>query len=167
LPSQRKRVVAREVSEVELANRDSAALMPEAILPAGIDQAPRAEPVTVIDPTTLGRRYRRQGHHRVYRWTQATTMLAALLAAVSVVCSLAEDILAARWLAGPAIAIGLAAAVLSGRNTLAARWRGWAIAALVFAVTALAATWIVPALGQEEPVIPKARQQQQQPSQGP
>jgi hypothetical protein len=153
----RKRVVAREVTDIELANRDAATLTPDLILPATQQNAPN-DPVTVIDPSTLGRRYRRQGHHRVYRWTQVTAMSAALLAAVSMICTLGEDILVARGLAYPAIALGVLAAVLSGRNTLAARWRGWAIAATVFALTALMMTWIIPALSQEEPVLPKQRQ---------
>lgn len=155
----RKRVVAREVSEIELANRQAAAMTPEALMPAvRRETEPTGEPVTVIDPTTLGRRYRRSGHHRVYRWTQGTTLLSALLSTVSIICTLAEDITVARSLAGPAIGIGLVAAALSGRNTLAARWRGWAMAAVLFGAAALAATWIVPALAQDEPTLPKPRQ---------
>src|SRR5215218_3209021 len=93
LPAHRKRVVAREVevTEIERANREAATLTPDVILPT-TQKTPPNDPVTVIDPTTLGRRYRRQGHHRVYRWTQLTTMAAALLAAVSMFCTLGEDI---------------------------------------------------------------------------
>jgi len=34
-----------------------------------------------VDPTTIGRRYRRASHHLIYRWTQGCSMLGALLAA--------------------------------------------------------------------------------------
>jgi hypothetical protein len=158
LTHQRKRVVAREVTaaEVELANRDAAALPPDLIIPSR-EPAPPNEAVVVVDPTTLGQRHRRHGHHRVYRWTQATTLLSALASTVSIFCTLGEDLVVAKSIAGPALALGLVATVLSGRNTLAARWRGWAIAATVFAATALGLTWIAPALWADPAPAPHRR----------
>lgn len=146
--SQRKRVVAREVTaEVELANREAAALPPEVVIASRVPTPPN-DPVTVVDPTTLGRRHRRHSHQKAYRFTQLASVAGAGCSAVSIFCTLGEDVAVARALAGPGVALGLLATVLSGHNHLAARWRGWAIAATVFAATALALTWIVPALSQ-------------------
>ena len=149
LTPHRKRVVAREVTteEVKLANRDAATLPPDLVIPSRVPTPPN-DPVTVVDPTTLGLRYRRQSHHKAYRFTQLASIASAGCSAVSIFCTLGEDLTVARALAGPALALGLLATILSGHNELAARWRGWAIAATVFAATALALTWIVPALSQ-------------------
>jgi len=156
----RKRVVAREVTEVEAANRAAAALTPDIFTP----ELPRPgnDDAVVVDPTTLGRRYRRSSHHRIYRWTQALSMGGALLAAISVVCTMADDIRLSRALAGPGLVLGVISIVLAGRNSLAARWRGWAIAATVFAAAALSLTWIQPTLMHDDPTelnIPKPRPQ--------
>ena len=155
----RKRVVARELHEreVETANREASALTPP-ILVTPAQPAPITDPV-VVDPTTLGQRQRRSGHHRVYRWTQFCTMLAALLAAGSIICSMVDEIHPARACAAPAIALGAVAIFCSRHNPLAARWRGWAIAATVFAAAALGFTWIEPAITREDPadLTPKQR----------
>ncbi len=142
----RKRVVAREVNadEVEAANRNAATIAPEEVLPPPVDE--QVDAAVVIDPTTLGRRYRRSSHQRVYRWTQFCTLLAGLLSAVATICTMVDEVAAARACAWPAIVLGIAAIVLAGHNSLSARWRGWAIAAAVFAVAALALTWIQKAL---------------------
>jgi hypothetical protein len=50
--------------------------------------------------------------------------------------------LVGRILAGIAIGFGLIAVFLSTRTSLSMRWRGWAVAAAVFALAALAVTWI-------------------------
>jgi hypothetical protein len=114
-----------------------------------------------VDPTVLGYRHRRSSHHRVYRWTQCCTLLAAALSVASIFCTLGEDLFVARWLAAPAVGLGVVATLLAGRTSLSARWRGWAIAALVFAATALALTWALPAMTGEDPndLKPKPRQQ--------
>lgn len=142
----RKRVVAREVSEheVEAANRHSAAITPEEILTPPVDE--KLDSAIVVDPTTLGYRYRRSSHHRVYRWTQFCTLLGSLLASVSVICTMVDEVAAARACAGPGLALGITAIMLSAHNSLSARWRGWAIASAVFAAAALALTWIQKAL---------------------
>jgi hypothetical protein len=162
----RKRVVAREVEEAELrqvetANREASAMTPP-ILVTPVRPAPIIEPV-VVDPTTLGQRQRRSAHHRVYRWTQLCTMTAALLAAASIICSMVDEIHPARACAAPALGLGVLAIILSRHNPLAGRWRGWAIAATVFAAAALAFTWIEPAITREDPadLAPKSRQQVQ------
>jgi hypothetical protein len=162
----RKRVVAREVAaeEVEAANRAAAVgvtredlmVVPppregEVEEPAAEGVIP-ADPVTVVDPTTLGGRRRRTSHHRLYRWTQACTMVSALLSATAVICTTVAEIGPGRACAIGALAIAAVATVLSGRSSLSERWRGWAIAALVFAAASLALTWIGPALAGEEPV---------------
>jgi hypothetical protein len=157
----RKRVVAREVSEVEAANRASAALTPEIFTPEATRPA-TDDAAVVVDPTTLGRRYRRSSHHRIYRWTQALSMGGALLAAISVVCTMADDIRLSRSLAGPGLVLGVISIVLAGRNSLSARWRGWAIAATVFAAASLSLTWIEPALMRDDATelnVPKPRPQ--------
>jgi hypothetical protein len=143
----RKRVIAREVTEVEAANRDAAGLVPDLISPDAPD-APRhpADPVVVVDPTTLGRRHRRTSHERVYRWTLACSAIAGLAAVVGLVCAIAEDLAIARGVAIPGIAVGLMATYLSGRNSLAGRLRGWAIASAVFSTVILVMTWVQPAL---------------------
>ena len=134
----RKRVVAREV---EAANRESAALTPEVFSPP----VPRLaeEPPAVVDPTQLGCRYRKPGHLKVYRCTQAFTMLCVALSVAGILWTLlAEDVLVGRILPGAAIGFGLIASILSGFNGLAARWRGWAIAATVFAAVVLGLTML-------------------------
>jgi hypothetical protein len=152
----RKRVVAREVTEVEAANRDAAALVPDVISPGRPDDdvAPRssADPVVVVDPTTLGRRHRRSSHERVYRWTQACAGIAGLAATVGLVCAIAEDLALARGVAAPGLVLGLVATYLSGRNSLAGRLRGWAIAAAVFSTVILVMTWVQPEIFGEDHV---------------
>ena len=144
----RKRVVAREVTaaEVEAANRDAAELLPALVPPGPSDEAPPADPAVVVDPTLLGHRHRRTSHQRVYRWTQACTLIAGVGGVVGVICTLAEDILVARCVALPGLVVGIIAVVLSGRTSLAERGRGWASAAAVFAGAARALTWLQPAL---------------------
>src|SRR4051794_34753464 len=118
----RKRVVAREVTEIEAANIEAASLVPPDVIPyRGTERFPPEDPV-VVDPTTLGGRRRRTSHQRVYRWTQACSIIAFLAAGISVICTMADDIHVARGLAGPAVAIGAVATYLSGRNELARRW---------------------------------------------
>src|SRR5215212_6376566 len=85
LPS-RKRVVAREV---EVANVESSALTPEVISPPV--PRPSEEPPTVVDPTLLGRRSRRSSHQKVYRCTQAFTMISAGLAVAGMIWTLLAD----------------------------------------------------------------------------
>jgi hypothetical protein len=167
----RKRVVSREVQQVESANRQAADMTPESIIEAtGTTPSPidsREVPV-VVDPTTLGRRHRRSSHHRIYRWTQACSMLGALLAAVSVICTLFDDILLSRWLAAPALALAFFSIALSGQTSLSARWRGWAIAATVFAAVALGLTWLGPTLTHEDPTeLTAPRPPRQQPPANP
>jgi hypothetical protein len=166
-------VVAREVTEIEVANRSAAELAHEVIIPASSsawrDSSP-AEAV-VVDPTTLGNRHRRSSHHRVYRWTQACSLLAFVAGGVSVFCTMADDIAVARAVAGPGVVLGVVATILSGRTSLSERWRGWAIAGAVFAAAALLLTWVQPALTGEDhgdhrkapvtatpPPVPGARQ---------
>src|SRR6185369_16549987 len=101
--------------QVEAANREAADLPADLIIinsavatPLDEQQAP-----VVVDPTTLGRRYRRSSHHRVYRWTQGCSMLGALLAAISVICTMADDLLVSRWLAAPALGLTFLSIALS------------------------------------------------------
>jgi hypothetical protein len=167
----RKRVVSREVQQVEQANRQAAAMDPEAIIEAtGTTPSPTdsTEVPLVVDPTTLGRRHRRSSHHRIYRWTQACSMLGALLAAVSVICTLFDDILLSRWLAAPALALAFFSIALAGQTSLSARWRGWAIAATVFAAVALGLTWLGPTLTHDDPTeLSPPRPPRQQPPTNP
>ena len=89
-------------------------------------------------------------------------MLGALLAAVSVICTMADDILLSRWLAAPALSLTFCSIALSGQTSLSARWRGWAIASTVFAAVALSLTWIQPMITREDPTelnIPRPRAQ--------
>src|SRR5687768_10272485 len=148
----RKRVIAREVTEAEIeaANRDAAGLLPELIAPGRTAEAPSADPAIVVDPTLLGYRHRRSSHQRVYRWTQACTLLACLAGVVGVICTLAEDIHVARGVTVPGLLAGGVAIVLSGRTSLSERWRGWAIASTVFAAATLALTWLQPAFFGED-----------------
>jgi hypothetical protein len=147
----RKRVVARELTEVEAANRHAAELArADVIIPRAPDSPGPAEPVVVVDPTTLGRRHRRSSHQRIYRWTQSCSILAFLAGGVGIVCLLGEDITVARAVAGPGVALGIIATILAGRTSLSERWRGWAIAAAVFAAAVLLLTWIQPAIMSEE-----------------
>jgi hypothetical protein len=149
----RKRVIAREVQQITDANRDSAALTPEVITPEELSQATFhvEDPPVVIDPSTLGGRHRRASHQRIYRWTQGCSMLGALLAAIGIVCTAFEDNLLGRWLSIPGLTLGAIAIVLSTLTSLSARWRGWAIAATVFAAVSLGLTWIQPELNREDP----------------
>jgi hypothetical protein len=148
----RKRVVAREVTDVEAANIEAASLAPEVIAPARPEQEYPADPVVVVDPTTLGGRRRRTSHQRIYRWTQACSIIAFLAGIVSGICTVAEDLHVARALAAPALAVGALATYLSGRTSLSQRWRGWAIASVVFAAVALGLTWLWPAVfGEDHP----------------
>ena len=154
----RKRVIAREVQQITDANRESAALTPEVITPEQLSHATFQveDPPVVIDPSTLGGRHRRSSHQRIYRWTQGCSMLGALLAAIGVVCTAFEDNLLGRWLAIPGLALAVIAIVLSTLTSLSARWRGWAIAATVFAAVSLGLTWIQPELTREDPAEPFA-----------
>lgn len=157
----RKRVVAREVDQVEAANRDAAAMPPDIVINYD-SSSTEADQATVVDPTTLGRRYRRSSHHRVYRWTQGCSMLGALLAAISVICTMADDILLSRWLAAPALGLTTFSIALAGQTSLSGRWRGWAIASTVFASVALSLTWIQPMVMRDDPTelnIPRPRPQ--------
>ena len=162
----RKRVIAREVDQVEAANRDAAAIPADIVInynPVTAAASPPAlDPPIVVDPTTLGRRHRRSSHHRVYRWTQGCSMLGALLAAVSVICTMADDILLSRWLAAPALGLTVFSIALAGLTSLSARWRGWAIASTVFAAVALSLTWIQPMITRDDPTelnVPRPRPQ--------
>jgi hypothetical protein len=68
-------------------------------------------------------------------------MLSAGLAVAGMIWTLlADDLSTGRMLSGAALLLGVVASVLSGLNSLAARWRGWAIAAAVFAATVLGLT---------------------------
>lgn len=133
----RKRVVAREV---EAENVDATALTPQIIEPAA-SIAPIEEPPLVVDPAVLGGRRRRSDHQRVYRATQLCTVLCAMLALLGIFFTLGDEIGIGAGLAGGGVGLGIAAVILSGRNALAGRWRGWAIASAVFcgAVMLLAA----------------------------
>jgi hypothetical protein len=149
----RKRVIAREVEQITDANRQSAALTPEVITPELLANATfRVEdPPIVVDPSTLGRRHRRSSHQRIYRWTQGCSMLGALLAAIGIVCTAFDDSILGRWLAIPGLALGAVSILLSTLTSLSARWRGWAIAATVFAAVSLGLTWLQPELSREDP----------------
>lgn len=150
----RKRVVAREVTDVEAANIEAAALSPDVITPGQREHAYPADPVVVVDPTTLGGRRRRTSHQRIYRWTQSCSIIAFLAGGISFLCTILDDLHVARGLAGPAVAIGLLATYLSGRTSLSRRWRGWAIASAVFAGVALGLTWGWPAVfGEDHPEV--------------
>jgi hypothetical protein len=152
----RKRVIAREVRQITDANRESAALTPEVITPEHVARATfhvEDAPV-VVDPSSLGGRHRRSSHQRIYRWTQACSMLGALLAAIGIVCTAFEDNLLGRWLAVPGLTLGVISIVLSTLTNLSARWRGWAIAATVFAAVSLGLTWFQPELGRDDPSEP-------------
>jgi len=165
----RKRVVAREVTEIEAANRDAAGLLPDVISP-GVPAAPRppADPVVVVDPTTLGRRHRRSSHERVYHWTQACVGIAGLAATVGLVCAIAEDLALARGIAAPGMVVGLLATYLSGRNSLAGRLRGWAIASAVFGAVILVLTWVAPpGLMGEDRLDPRQRAPAKAPANAP
>jgi hypothetical protein len=141
----RKRVIAREVDQVEAANRDAAAIPVDIVINSAIATPPiEQQAAVVVDPTTLGRRHRRSSHHRIYRGTQGCSMLGALLAAISVICTMADDLHLSRWLAGPALGLTFFSIALSGQTSLSARWRGWAIASTVFAAVALSLTWLQP-----------------------
>ena len=165
-PHRRKRVVAREVEnghDHALAPPNSPVdfvIVPAPIRPASfesdavlvIPSAPEPppedvrekgpDPLPVVDPTMLGRRHRRSRHHRVYRFTQLTTMLCALAAGVGLFCTMLGDPRVGRILAGIAIGLGAIAVTLSSRTSLSMRWRGWAVAATVFALVALGMTWV-------------------------
>src|SRR5260221_5774332 len=110
---------------------------PELIIPGAPPQPLAYENATVVDPTTIGRRYRRSSHHLIYRWTQGCSMLGALLAAISVICTMADDIILSRSLAVPGLVLGGISIVLSARNGLAGHWRGWTIAATAFSAVGL------------------------------
>jgi hypothetical protein len=159
----RKRVVAREVDAPQIEDPPPASVEDEARLPAtipdsepdfviqippsdrGIEPAPPAhehDSTPVLDPTILGYRQRRHRHHHVYRWTQMLTMLCAAAAAAGVICTMVDEPFAGRIVAGAAGVVGVVAVLLSTRTSLSARWRGWAVAALVFALVALGLTWL-------------------------
>ena len=156
-PLRRKRVVAREVEAAE-AEEAEASVVEEALLPATVPSGddtdfilhvpeaipahPPPDPTPVVDPTILGYRQRRHGHHRVYRWTQMLTMLSALSSGVGVICTMVDEPFVGRILAGMGLSVGVLALFLSTRTSLSSRWRGWATAAVVFAVAALTLTWI-------------------------
>ena len=78
-------------------------------------------------------------------------MLGALLAAISVICTMADDLLLSRWLAAPALGLTFFSIALSGQTSLSARWRGWAIASTVFAAVALSLTWLQPMIMHDDP----------------
>src|SRR3954471_7727445 len=162
----RKRVIAREVDQVEAANREAAGLPADIITINSAAAAPLDyQAPVVVDPTTLGRRHRRSSHQRVYRWTQGCSMLGALLAAVSVICTMADDLLLSRWLAAPALGLTFFSIALSGQTSLSARWRGWAIASTVFAAVALSLTWLQPMIMHDDPrELNAARARQQTPT---
>lgn len=104
--------------------------------------APLPESMPVVDPTLLGSRRRRSSHQRLYRWTQILSFLTAGLAAAAVICTMFDEPLVGRWLAGGALLPGISSWIVSGRSDLSRRWRGWAIASLVFAAVALGMTWV-------------------------
>lgn len=134
----RKRVVAREV---EAENVDATALTPQVIEPVAA-VVPAQEPPLVVDPALLGGRRRRSDHQRVYRATQLCTVVCSLLALLAIFFTLGDEVGIAAGLAGGGILLGITAVILSGRNALAGRWRGWAIAASVFCGAVLLLTAI-------------------------
>jgi len=110
------------------------------------------ETMPVVDPTMLGSRRRRSSHQRLYRWTQALSFTCAGAAAAGVICTMFDEPLVGRWLAGGAIGPGIASWILSGGSDLSRRWRGWAIASLVFALVSFGMTWVHENVVEPEPV---------------
>ena len=110
--------------------------------PGGAPRELPGETLPVVDPTILGARRRRPEHHRLYRHTQYLTLFCAALSAAAVICTMFDEPLVGRWLAGGALVPGIAAWITSGKSDLSRRWRGWAIAATVFAAVALGLTWV-------------------------
>ncbi len=112
-------------------------------IPPAISEVPLPpDPMPVMDPTIMGGRRRKASHQRLYRWTQYCSLMAAGLAAVSVICTRVDEPVIGRWVAAGGVGVGIVAWILSGRSSLSARWRGWAAAATVFAVAAMGLTWI-------------------------
>jgi len=111
---------------------------PHAIAP--VETLPESMPV--VDPTLLGSRRRRSSHQRLYRWTQMLSFLCAGLAGAAVICTMFDEPLVGRWLASGALLPGIGSWIVSGFSDLSRRWRGWAIASLVFAAVALGMTWV-------------------------
>jgi hypothetical protein len=62
-----------------------------------------------------------------------------------------------RILAGSGLSIGVVALFLSTRTSLSSRWRGWAVAAVVFAVAALTLTWIHGMVTEGDSAAPPAK----------
>lgn len=164
----RKRVIAREV---ELENGDAAALVPAQlepldVLPAPVrpdedydGDTPDIDPTPVVDPTTLGRRSRRSSHHRLYRGTQIFTGLSFLTTIAAIIFTMTAeqsgDLMLPRILAAGGLVAAIVGSSLAGRSSLSARWRGWAVAAIVFAIAALVLTFLhVHLIADEIPIAP-------------
>ena len=110
--------------------------------PGGDPHAIEPDPLPVVDPTFLGSRRRRSSHQRLYRWTQLLTLACAAITGAALICTMLDEPLVGRWLAGGAAIPGLIAWRISGQSDLSRRWRGWAVAAVVFAVVAVGITFL-------------------------
>jgi len=110
--------------------------------PGGEARAIEADPLPVVDPTLLGSRRRRSSHQRLYRWTQVLTLACAAVTVAGLICTMLDEPLVGRWLAGGAALPGMIAWRISGQSDLSRRWRGWAVAALVFAVVTVGITFL-------------------------
>lgn len=137
----RKRIVAREVQSASLTTLRPTEL---ALLGSEMEVAPprlrvRPEPL-VLDPTAqIGERHRKHSHKWGYRFTALTSVLAFVLASGAISVLLMDHLNIARLLAVAAVLLAVASLRLAHTSKLAARLRGYAIAASVLAAVALAA----------------------------
>jgi hypothetical protein len=165
--NRRKRIVAREVpagerptaettaeaAEVEQETRLAArqAIAPSELLDASYSSPSPQVDSLIVDPTQLvGERHRRHGANAKYRATQVSAGLSLLGAAVAIAMVFDDESTAAQVLAGVAVALAVLAVYLVRTSRLAYRLRGYAAAAGVLAVLAMAFS-LVPNPFHEEP----------------
>ena len=148
----RKRVVSHEVSsgpvtERHLEVRDEVIEAARGTLrPADIIDIPSlpAGPPSeaVLDPTLFLQRTRRRGANLAYRITQLVTLVAPLSASASLAFAFTGHRLRAMVLAAAACLLSGISVWLVRRSSLARRLRGYAAAACVLAVIALALSFL-------------------------
>ena len=146
----RKRIVARELSAVEIqqVEREMLAAAQAPIQPMDVIDIPglppSSPPEAIIDPTQFMERHRRPADHRVYQLTLLAIVITLLASCTAIVGTLLEHRLRALVI-GAVACVSAAFAVKFVRSSrLAHRLRGYVAAACVLAIVSMAACFFMP-----------------------
>lgn len=162
----RKRVTAREVSSAapsdttphpaDIVAGEMQVAAAGHLRPADLIEPPAPPPPVdplVVDPTTLGVRQRKSGHNFLYRLAKLLLLGTFIAGAMAIAGCFNGDQAPAFWVALGACGGAVIAALIVRSTRLAYRLRGYAVAAIVFAVISLIFTFIpMPVQSDDVPV---------------